>query len=184
MLFQQDYDGILSIRKALPYKHYTDTKSVDFNVSKGLDRYITKISLSGSYDLSTSKLMENSIPLDYQRNTFDLNVMLNGNLSTILSYDYTMRYSTTKPKLKGGESPTTYRSISTLGQDAQVSVYMLKNLTLTTSVNYNKSYAVNSYPSTLFLDANLKYKLNRWDRSIPIAMLNLYYSKESLFGQF
>lgn len=184
-LFEQEYDGILSIRRALPYSYYSDSKSVHFSASKGFNRYIKKMGLLGSYSLSSSSLLENAVPVDYQRSSLSLRLAVNGDISSILSYDYSLQYTTTKPKLKGSSNPTAYRSISKLRQQGQLNIFPFKNLTLSTSLSHDRSYAANSLPSSFFMDLMLQYKLNRWE--FCASWNNIFNTKDyviAYYGEF
>lgn len=162
-LYEQEFDGILSIRKGLIYGNNAEFKSVNGTISKGFDNYIQKIQLQAGYSMSASNQLQQGVPSLFKRNTFLSNLSVESNLTTWLNCNYVVNFSTSKSNLKGDNVNTNFGAINRLENSFKLNVFPVKHLQLGINMDYQTSSAEARLPNVFFMDFNMKYKLKKFE---------------------
>jgi hypothetical protein len=181
MLPDVDFDGILSIRKLVEGKGFNDSKSASFSVSKGIGKYVTKATVSGSYSISNQHQQQQGIVLTSENRGYRASFNLEGRVSTYANCTYSISYNSNKSNVEGNTT-TNFGRISRVSQNFRLNVFPMKALTLTMSMNHNQSITTSNLPSTFFADLRAQYKYRRFE--FATSWNNIFNANKYVIANF
>ena len=150
------------------------------NISKTLDFMRGAIGLKGNYRKLENSLLSQGVKTDYNSNSFSLSPFINGNISTLLNWNF--RFSWEKSILKISNMPS--RSSNNFIYLGSVTVTPCSLITWTTGGEfYRNQIEEGHYKKMFMLDTKLTFNISK-RIEVSASITNLLNKKEYSYTSY
>lgn len=160
-LYQQIYEGVLSIRDKITYNSKPSFITFSAMYSKGFERFIQKTGLRITYTSNSTEQLQNGVVAKFRRNALLSSFSIEADPAPWTVVSYTLNFSEEKSNLKADTYKTSYGSITKWKHRLKTFFFPVKGLQLGTNTELENYSGKTNIPNTFFMDIEMKITFNR-----------------------
>ncbi|WP_316822928.1 hypothetical protein [Pedobacter gandavensis] len=181
LLYGQEFQGFLTLRRTLDIPNASNTASFRLNVDKGFDGIIEKLSLSGEYSSSENTRLNQSEIVSFLNRSYSTGARINGKFSEWGDFNYGISYRNSENILKNDDRKLS--PIHSATQSGRLSFFPLKDLVI--RLNYENGYnsAVSGSGRAMnFADAGIRYTIKKLEFNLDYH--NIFNTKRYIAAAY
>ena len=160
MLYDVQYNGILSHTASIEYPNNSHSLGMNFSLGKSVDAISSEIKFFANYNRNNSIVLNQGIISDFISNSFTISPSINTELGHYFIVNYNASYSNSRSEIRKNKMP----KIHYFTQALTTSFIPVKKLIFNVSFNYYYNSLIQSETrSSWFGNAGVKYKLKNVD---------------------
>lgn len=162
LLYGNEFIGYLAVRRTLDIPNTSNGYNLSFDLSKGLEGLLQKISLSGGYNRSGNTQINQTEIVDFLNRSYSANVGVDGKLGEWSDFNYGISAGRSENRIKNDGRD--FQPISSASQSARFNIFPLKGLIVNLKYEFGYNSAVSGSGRIMsFADAGIKYRLKKLD---------------------
>ncbi|MDR2651854.1 MAG: carboxypeptidase-like regulatory domain-containing protein [Prevotellaceae bacterium] len=181
MLYGYNYDGITSIKTTTDRPTESEKYGLSFSVSKGLNFWSTTFRLSGNYSEGRGEQLIQDEVLNYRSENYGMSSSINMSPFSHCGLTYSISWAQNKNYVT--ERPERFPAIRRVSQEAKISVFITKMITVNMNVEHQYNSAViDNNRHTSFADAGIKFRYKKLD--LELEYNNIFNSKRYISASY
>ncbi|MCX2452537.1 hypothetical protein OQX61_14770 [Pedobacter sp. PLR] len=181
LLYSQEFQGILTLKRTLDIPNTANGFSFRLNVDQGLNGIFQKLSLDAGYNNSENTRLNQAAITRFINRTLSAGTRINGKLGEWADFNYGIRYVGSKNILKN--EVRDFAPIHSATQSAGLNFFPLKDWVLRMSFENGYNTAVTGSGRAMnFADAGLKYHIKKLEFNLEYN--NIFNTKRYIAAAY
>jgi len=167
LLYGNEFKGFLSVKRTLAIPNTATGQNLAFNIEKGLDGLVNKISLNAGYNNSENTQLNQTVITAFSNKSYTAGAGLDAKFSDWGDFRYHILYGRSENVIK--DDKRDFVPISFASQQANLNLFPLSGWTLNLKYNYSFNSAVTGSSRMMnFADAEIRYKLKKAEFNLEL----------------
>jgi hypothetical protein len=181
ILYGYSYEGITSIKTTVDRPTESENFSVNINGSKGFNFWNTTFRLSGNYGEGRGEQLIQDETLNYRSENYGINSSIHTSPFSLFGFVYSISWAQNKNYVI--ERPERFPAIRRISQDAKISIFITKMITVNISAEHQYNSAIiNNNRHTSFADAGVTFRYKKLD--LELEYNNIFNSKRYISASY
>lgn len=181
LLYGQEFQGFLTLRRALEIPNTANGYSFTASVDKGFDGVIQKLTLDGGYNNSENTQLNQTEIVRFLNTSYSAGARINGKLGEWADFNYGINYGSNRSVIKN--DPRILVPIHSATQSARLSFFPTKGLVLRLSYENGYNSAVTGSGRAMnFADAGIKYTIKKLE--FNLGYNNIFNTKRYISAAY
>jgi len=181
LLYGYDYSDILMTQKSLAIPNYTEGYSIQTVASKMVDGLSSTFRLAANYSGNSSSNLSQGEIVHLRGENYSISPSIDSKIRSFASLSYSCSFAESKNRIR--ETDRTLDPIRTITQNARLSLFPLKTLTINLSYeNFYNNAIASGNRSMSFGDIGIKYKLKNTEFLLDCT--NIFNSKQYISANY
>ncbi|RYG18996.1 MAG: hypothetical protein EOO07_07750 [Chitinophagaceae bacterium] len=160
LLYGNEFQGFLTVKRTLVIPNTATGHNIAFNIEKGLDGVVTKVSMNAGYSNTENTQLNQTVITAFNNKSYNAGAGLDAKFSDWGDFRYSLLYGRSENTIKN--DGRNFAPINFATQQGSLNLFPLTGWSLNLKYNYSFSSAIEGSSRMMnFADAEVRHKLKK-----------------------